>query len=725
MAQRCLYGVDKNAAAVELAKLSLWLVTLSKTLPFTFLDHSLRHGDSLVGLDFDQIRAFHWKRPEKAQSPQLELFGREIAVALDEAIHLRQQIGDLGDSPAEDREKASLFWNAQDALDRVRLIADVVVGAFFAHEKDKDREAERARREALVRAWLPTETPPTDELLGMQRESRARVPSFHWMVEFPEVFYAERPDPLEDGEVNRAAYMDAFVGNPPFMGGRQISGVFGNAYLEWLLTSHEGTHGNGDLIAHFLRRSALLVGVNGTMGMIATNTVSQGDTRAGGLQSMLMRGCELYDCTSNLVWPGGASVEVTILHVALGTVLRGVGTRRLDGREVEHINSRLEPRSEKPDPARLHANGGVASLGSSIYGQGFLLDSAQRENLLSLDGRNAARIFPYLGGEEVNTHPRQEFSRYVISFHGMSLSEASAWPQLLEVVRERVKPERDLLRLDNASARVLREQWWRYQAHRPALYDALKLLERSIVTAQVTKHLCFSFQPTGRILSQKLCAFTLDSFTSLAVLQSRIHGHWTWLLSSTMKSDLNYSATDCFETFPFPKPDPRTVLPPLEDIGQRLHDFRAKYMVDENVGLTITYNRLKDPTCSESRILELRKLHEEMDQKVLEAYAEGDPEGRWIEVEVPPYCPLNDADKTEVEAFEEAVIDRLFVLNAKRAADENRKGLGGKPAGKGKAKSVPVKADVAPAEPVVKKPKRGKKAAPGQASLGMGEPEAK
>ena len=68
VAQRCLYGVDKNEAAVELAKLSLWLVTLSKTLPFTFLDHCLRHGDSLVGLDFDRIRNFHWERPEKQPS---------------------------------------------------------------------------------------------------------------------------------------------------------------------------------------------------------------------------------------------------------------------------------------------------------------------------------------------------------------------------------------------------------------------------------------------------------------------------------------------------------------------------------------------------------------------------------------------------------------------------------------------------------------------------------
>ncbi|MBK8172795.1 MAG: N-6 DNA methylase [Sandaracinaceae bacterium] len=77
VAQRCLYGVDKNEYAVGLAKLSLWLVTLAKDLPFTFLDHALRHGDSLVGLDFAQIRAFHWKPKE-----QLETVTREISSAL-------------------------------------------------------------------------------------------------------------------------------------------------------------------------------------------------------------------------------------------------------------------------------------------------------------------------------------------------------------------------------------------------------------------------------------------------------------------------------------------------------------------------------------------------------------------------------------------------------------------------------------------------------------------
>jgi hypothetical protein len=167
VAQRCLYGVDKNPFAVELAKLSLWLVTLARDLPFTFVDHALRCGDSLVGLDFDQIRAFHWsrdapggKKGKKGRqsdggSLQLDLVETELRRALDEAIALRRGIGEVDDElPGARKEMERLAEDARDALDRVRLIADVCLGAFFAESKPKDRERERQRRLELVRLWL-------------------------------------------------------------------------------------------------------------------------------------------------------------------------------------------------------------------------------------------------------------------------------------------------------------------------------------------------------------------------------------------------------------------------------------------------------------------------------------------------------------------------------------------------------------------------------------------
>lgn len=450
VAQRCLYGVDRNADAVELAKLSLWLVTLSKTLPFTFLDHSLRHGDSLVGLDFDQLRAFHWKRPEekekkKAAPKQLELFGREIAMALDEAIALRQKIGDLGDAPVDDREKERLLWDAQDALDRVRLIGDLVVGAFFAHDKDKDREKERARREELVRAWLATGGPPSEELREMQRDIRARLPVFHWMVEFPEVFYAERPDPLDGDGVNRAAYMDGFVGNPPFAGKNRITEANGPGYVDWLMALHPDVIGkpNTDLSAYFFRQTSALLGAHGTIGLIATNTIAQGDSRLMSLKHLVDRGAEIYAARSTMPWPGTANVAVSVAHLALGTARSGVRARELDGRAVDVIDSRLTPRRERPEAVTLRANANLSFMGGKLVGAGLAVSLEQHAELLAADPRNREVLRPYLGGEEVNRNPGGGFDRYMIDFTTKSLEEARTWPTLMGIVEKKVRPARE------------------------------------------------------------------------------------------------------------------------------------------------------------------------------------------------------------------------------------------------------------------------------------------
>ncbi len=687
VAQRCLYGVDKNEAAVELAKLSLWLVTLAKDLPFTFVDHALRHGDSLVGLDFEQIRSFHWK-PQR----QLDFCSAALDEALSEAIDLRQRILDLAEheDAAAQREKEHLLWDAQDALDRVRLVADVIVGAFFAHDKDRDREKERQRRQGIVETWLHSGEPPTAELQEMQAKLRETVPAFHWMVEFPEVFSAERPDPLEHSLVNGSALMDAFIGNPPFLGGSTISGTLSNEYLDWLLAITSGASGKADLCVFFLRRAEVLIGDHGTLGFIATNSIAQGETRQSGLRHLLTCGAVLYNALTSVLWPGEAAVIVSIVCLAKGTAVDVVDPC-LNDRRVPAINSLLRPRPERAESVSLLANQELWSKGVDISGQGFLLTADERSELLTKDATNGTRILEYVGGEDVNSDPRQCSTRFAISFEQMNLSQAAQWPDLLHIVERRVRADRAHLR-PNAINRRLQEMWWRFWADRPVFMKTVRLRSSCLVAARVTKHLCFSFQPSSRILNEKLIVFALADFSPFATLQSRVHVRWAWLLSSTMKLDLSYTPSDCFETFPFPQPDPRAVIPELEDIGHRLYDSRAKYMVDQNVGLTITYNRVKDPACTDPRILELRTLHEEMDRAVLDAYG-------WSDVEVPPYCPLSDDDKKQLERFEDEVIDRLFALNAQRAEEERRAGLAPGSKQKGKAKAPGKGAPKAEGEP--------------------------
>ena len=224
VAQRCLYGVDKNVMAVQLAKLSLWLFTLARELPFTFLDHSLRYGDSLVGLDLKQIKSFHWK-PNK----QISFLENEIKSVLDEVVSIRQEIHKLADdsSPEGKKIKAQRLFDANDATEKIRKIADVCVGAFFDKEKSKPRLEERQRREDIVRAWFAGDKDAERAIEIWVKDIRDLHAPFHWWLEFPEVFYEKRPDPLQGRESNQAAFVDAFVGNPPFLGGRKVSGALG------------------------------------------------------------------------------------------------------------------------------------------------------------------------------------------------------------------------------------------------------------------------------------------------------------------------------------------------------------------------------------------------------------------------------------------------------------------------------------------------------------------
>ena len=147
VAQRCLYGVDRNPMAADLAKLSLWLATLAKDHPFTFIDHSIRTGDSLVGLSRRQSEGFHW-----LSGVNRHFDHQIIEDRLRGATAKRREILDAGDDlPPE--EKADRLRQANEALYSVRLAGDAVIAAFFAADKDKAREA---KRDALLAAYNET-----------------------------------------------------------------------------------------------------------------------------------------------------------------------------------------------------------------------------------------------------------------------------------------------------------------------------------------------------------------------------------------------------------------------------------------------------------------------------------------------------------------------------------------------------------------------------------------
>jgi hypothetical protein len=611
VAQRCLYGVDVNRFAVDLAKLSLWLATLAKDHPFTFLDHALRHGDSLVGFSRLQIGQFHWD----TSRPHERVFGQDLLEKkIEQVTAFRREILEMAeDNVASILLKQQKLGLADEALFNVRRAGDLLVGAFLNASKDKERDNLRADyRDLFLSASrrnvsdLQKETAIADRL----RSGKLPIVPFHWQIEFPEVF-----DRIQPG-------FDAFIGNPPFMGGKRISGTLGDSYGKWLTMSNPGTSGNVDLVAHFYRRVFGLLRDGGVFGLIATNTIAQGDTRRGGLAWLGTHGGEIVNAHRRVKWPGSAAVIVSVVVVTRGDT----GTRRfIDGRPVDFISAFLSHRGTHDDPARLQSNQNRSFIGCDIKGQGFLFADGDRgatpievmEKLIAANPKNAMRIRPYIGGEELNSSPTQSPHRWVIHFGEMSEAEARHWPDLMRIVEQSVKPERA-----TKSKELADWPWWRFWRVREELDKACAGLKKVLVVAQTSKSFGFVFLSTETVFSHKVVVFPFESYAAFAGLQCTCHQIWARFFGSTLKDDPVYTPSDCFETFPFP--ENWLTKPELESAGNSYYEFRAALMVRNNEGLTAIYNRFHSPDEREPDILKLRALHAAMDRAVLDAYGWSD-----------------------------------------------------------------------------------------------------
>lgn len=515
VAQRCLYGVDRNPFAVDLAKLSLWLVTLAREHPFTFVDHALRQGDSLVGFSRRQVAAFHWDRDA---AEQVSFISRRVDDRLDEVGKLRFAIDAMGDTD-DVRAKRRLLGDADAALADVRLIGDALAAAFFGADKARKREERRAALEGQVLGWLDGTRARGDveQVVAALRGGGRPVTPFHWELEFPEVFDRRNPG------------FDAFVGNPPFAGKNTV--IAGNAgeYLPFLQTVHPESHGNADLVAHFFRRAYGLLREGGAFGLIATNTIAQGDTRSTGLRWLCTHGCTLYEARTRYRWPGHAAVVVSVVHGRRGA---HAGPYRLDGRPVGRITAFLFHDGGHDDPKPLAENAGRSFQGSIVLGMGFTFDDANPDDatpitemrrLIAADARNAERIFPYIGGEEVNDSPTHAHRRYVINFGEMGEDEARrGWPDLMRIVEARVKPERSKLG-DNPDAKRRKKYWWHWGRYTPALDEAMRHHARVLIIARVSNAFAFTFGSARTVFNEKVVIFPFDDGAALCTMQSRVH----------------------------------------------------------------------------------------------------------------------------------------------------------------------------------------------------------
>lgn len=528
------------------------------------------------------------------------------------------------------------------------------------------------------------------------------------------------PDPDATRELHsyvnprRAPWPEAefIVGNPPFIGGKDMRAELGDGYAEacWKVRPH--VPGGADFVMHFWDEAAERLARKGTktkpnplrrFGFITTNSITQTFSRRvvekalGGKQPV-----SLVFAVADHPWLKAADkaavrIAMTVAEKGeqegiLATVKSEDGLNtdtprvELDKREGK-ITAKLTMGADLALAKPLMGNSEISSRGVVLHGPGFIVtpEQAAALGLGTAEGLDR-HIREYRNGRDIAQRPRGVM---VIDLFGLTPSQVQArFPRVYQHVLGAVKPERDA----NRDAWISKN-WWIFGRPRTEFRDFSSGLPRYIATIETAKHRFFQFLDASILPDNRLVNFGLSNAASLATMSSRLHISWTLAVSSVLEDRPIYTKTAAFDPFPFPACVTEDVNPDLRarlcELGERLDAFR-KERLDEHAFLTMTglYNvleRLRELeagadvpplTDAERDIHEaglvsvLKDIHDRIDRAVFKAYGWTDLGNRLVGrpgATMP--SPHKGADQ---EAAEEELLRRLVALNLERQAEEAR-----------------------------------------------------
>ncbi len=709
----CIYGVDYNPLAVELCKVALWLEAHNPGEPLNFLDHRIKCGNAIVGyvrreevdvgvpdeafakLPGDdseiakEIRARN-KKERKNRDQKKFAFTKDRQAQIDAVLAKWQTISAMPERvPVEIDAKKEAFdsFMSSGAAFVLKQIASIPIAQFYL-PRTNENERKIITDEEFREYWSGERSPQGQApaaAVGVATKKRF----FHWFLEFPEI-------------IQRGGF-DCILGNPPYLWGQALSGNYGHSFCEYVRFEYAPCS-LSDLVAYFVRRMFALLSPVGATAFITTNSIKDGALRQDTLDEISHRGGHIQMAHRAIRWPGRAKLVVSLLAISRDAPRRPVW---LDGRPVSSVNPFLEE-GESETPARdLAANAHLAFKGAFFLGDGFLLTHDEASRFKEDSSKSAEVIFPVLNGQELNNSPALTPTRACINFFDRTLEEASSYSQPFQRVKKLVKPIRDALDSTSATNKRRREYWWQWADMALTLHREVSSLTRCFATAQTTKYLNFTAVPANWVFLQTCYVVMRSDWLTFAILQSGIHESWARKYSGALKQDMRYSPSTCLVTFPFPQTCDETGLSYMEELGSRHHEQRQKLMLLLWLGLTDVYNLFhsrevdedlkkyftsrakKDPSGSSipeehragalalsfdaalAGILELRRMHVELDTAVRDAYGWQDLplEHDFYEVET---LPENDRVRYTISpAARKELLKRLLAENHLRAASES------------------------------------------------------
>ena len=478
-------------------------------------------------------------------------------------------------------------------------------------------------------------------------------------------------------KARRPAWPEAefIVGNPPFIGGKDIRSRLASGYAEALWKAHPQMNESADFVMYWWDRSAEMLARKKSplqrFGLVTTNSISQVFQRR--VVERYLTGkvpLSLIFAVPDHPWTKAGKdtaavrigMTVAILGVKDGLLNEILSETALDTDEplltyvtrAGRINADLTVGVDISRAFPLQSNEGIASRGVQLMGSGFIVAPLDA-TLLGLGRRPGLErhIRPYRNGRDLTSRLR---GLMVIDLFGLSAETVRGdYPEVYQHLKEKVKPARDA---NNRSS--YREKWWLFGEPRREMRPALAGLERYIVTVETMRQRMFLFQSSETLPDNKLVCIAGQDGWTLAVLSSRVHCLWAttaggWL---GVGNDSVYVKSTCFDPFPFPN-QATACRAYLIAAGEELDSYRARVLAEQSdLTLTGLYNvleKLKADTLLSPKeedikdrglVLILQELHEEIDRLTAEAYG-------W-----------------PVDLSDDEILARLVALNAERAKEE-------------------------------------------------------
>lgn len=599
IAERCLYGVDKNPMAVELAKLSIWLVTLSKGRPFGFLDHCLGCGDSLLGIaDINDIYEI---------GRQAGLFGSKIEEYVRQASSIRLEIESAEILDIHDvKHQHEQLNQTRDLIEPVELLADVLL-----LEKLREVRASKKSKRDIVGLLAiaadgalqrnPAEVQQLENLRQnlwkeLQGESVSNFHPFHYALRFPEVF--------EKGG------FDAVVGNPPFIGNnywKKTIGSISDFIADKIL---EETHGKIDISVVFHRRAFDLLKSNGIYGLLGVTNISESKAVKVGLAKIATKGT-IFSAIKSMKWPGSANINVAVVHVIKG---QWKGTKILNGKSTDLIFPNLMSETfgvPKEISGLIDVTQGVHTAHIGIL---YIEPTSDLARKIMAESKDI--LVPIVNGKAIGNTSLESIENYVINAGNKSLEQVrkdspSAYEFLLSVKDKR------LAKIAEGGYKGWEERWWQHWNTRADFLNKYPKCDRllySILTKYTIPRRVENILTTHKALIVPMLFKDLHALSLSSAIQN-----WLACFTGAKQGD---NATqipivlDSLRNFPCPK----KALP--EETQKWALEFDA-YLRDQG-GITPAMNRFHDASDTAPEVERARELQRLIDKEVVEAYGWSD-----------------------------------------------------------------------------------------------------